>query len=100
MTATAQRIHTYLAAHPGASIRELQRGCGLSSTSVVNYHLKALAASGAIVAVGEARSARRWRVVEHDALRAAVELALARTEIVGGYAVIPRVAIEAMRAAL
>lgn len=100
MTPTAQHIHAYLAAHPGASIRELQRGCGLSSTSVVNYHLKALAASGAIVAVGAARSARRWRVVEHDALRAAVELALQRVEIVGSYAVVPRAAIEAMRAAL
>lgn len=93
MTATAQRIHTYLAAHPGASIRELQRGCGLSSTSVVVHHLKVLAASGAIVAVGEARNARRWRIVGHDALRAAVELALQRVEIVGGYAVIPRVAL-------
>lgn len=100
MTPTAQRIHAYLAAHPGASVREIQRGCGLSSTSVVARHLKTLAASGAIVAVGETRSARRWRVVEHDALRAAVELALQRVEIVGGYAVIPRVAIEAMRAAL
>lgn len=100
MTPTAQRIHIYLAAHPGASIREMQRGCGLSSTSVVARHLKALAASGAIEVMGEARSARRWRVVEHDALRTAVELALARAEIVGGYAVIPRAAIEAMRAAL
>lgn len=100
MTPTAQRIHAYLAAHPGASVREIQRGCGLSSTSVVARHLKALATSGAIVAVGEARSARRWRIVEHDALRATVELALQRVEIVGGYAVIPRGAIEAMRAAL
>jgi SOS-response transcriptional repressor LexA len=100
MTPTAQRIHTYLAAHPGASIRELQRGRGLSSTSVVARHLKTLAASGASVAVGETRSARRWRVVEHDALRAAVELALQRVEIVGSYAVVPRAAIEAMRAAL
>ena len=33
-------------------------------------------------------------------VRAAVELVLQRVEIVGGYAVIPRAAIEAMRAAL
>lgn len=35
------KILAYRAAHPGATIREIQRACEISSTSVVQHHLKA-----------------------------------------------------------
>lgn len=103
MKSTTRAVLAYLAAHPGASVRELQRGCDLSSTSVVAHQLKLLADRGLIVATGPAKRARRWQVAQDTsggALRAAVELALQRTERCGGYGVMPWVAIEAIREAL
>jgi hypothetical protein len=35
-------ISSYLRIHPNATVREIQKECGVSSTSVVHYHLQRL----------------------------------------------------------
>lgn len=37
---TRDRILAYRVEHPGATVREIQRACGISSTSVVQHHLE------------------------------------------------------------
>lgn len=37
---TKDRVREYAAQHPAATVREIQRALGISSPSVVQYHLK------------------------------------------------------------
>jgi predicted ArsR family transcriptional regulator len=37
---TKERVRRYVAAHPTASVREIQKALGISSPSVVHFHLK------------------------------------------------------------
>jgi len=39
---TRQRIKKYRDKHPGATVREIQKACDVSSPSVVHFHLKKL----------------------------------------------------------
>lgn len=52
-------IHAYLSQYPDASVREIQRSCGLSSTSTVQAALDRLEAQGAITIVRKHKRARR-----------------------------------------
>ena len=37
---TTRDVWAYVSENPGASVREIQRACGISSTSQVVYHIK------------------------------------------------------------
>lgn len=43
---TRDRVREYVATHPEASYREIQRGLGLSSVSQVSHHLKLIGVDG------------------------------------------------------
>lgn len=64
MSPTSGRVLRFCAEYSGRvgyppTVREIQRGCGLGSTSVVSYHLARLRAAGAIDFVdGAARTVR------------------------------------------
>lgn len=93
------RILAYLRRHPRASYREIAAACGLSSTSVASYQVSRLVERG-LVRRGPYHHARALMVVGVDPLREAAALLLERAERQGGAAVVPWVAIEALRKAL
>lgn len=99
MTDKTTRVLAYLRQRPHATYREIAAACGLSSTSVAAYQVSALERRG-LVRRGPERQARSLEVVGSDPLREAARLLLERTERQGGAAVVPWVAIEALRAAL
>ena len=37
---TRERIRKYLGKRPGATLREIQQACAISSVSVVHFHIK------------------------------------------------------------
>ena len=39
---TREKIRDYVARNPAATLREIMRACGVSSPSVVHYHLERL----------------------------------------------------------
>lgn len=64
MTENRERIRSYAAKHPDATVREIMAACRVSSTSVVQHHLKAIG--------HESKSSADLRR-ENDELRARVK---------------------------
>lgn len=44
---TRERVRLFVAKNPAATFREIMAGCGLKSTSQVDYHLKVLRSENA-----------------------------------------------------
>lgn len=55
---TQKEILSYLKENPNATIRQIKEGIGISSTSVVDYHITKLRLNGRLV------KNVKWRVIE------------------------------------
>jgi hypothetical protein len=54
---TSMKVLSYIKKHPDATYRDIQKGCKLASTSVVNHHIARLIAAQKLI------QQPRWRVL-------------------------------------
>lgn len=82
--ATRERIRAYVAEHPRATHREIMKACGVSTTSLVSYHLRLLAETQACCPVCKGTGALP-EPREHGRDRTAERKEMAKTLRKAGY---------------